>query len=229
MRSCDIDLIDFHSHILPNADHGSDSIETSISQLTIAREYGVKRIVATPHFYPHRHTLDSFLERREKAFKQLCDNMSADMPKIKLGAEVLLCEGLENFEGLERLTLEGTSLLLLELPFSEFREVYCNTVKKIMRLGFDVILAHIDRYSHEDILKLVDIGVNKLQINAEALCKLFKDKGLYRFIDDGLVYAIGSDIHGANKRAYKLFDKAKCKLGDKLVPIKEHSDSLWNS
>ena len=34
-------LVDFHSHILPRADHGSDSIETSLCQLESAAKAGV--------------------------------------------------------------------------------------------------------------------------------------------------------------------------------------------
>lgn len=227
MRGCDIDIVDFHSHILPNADHGSDSLETSLTQLKLAMEHGVKRIVATPHFYPHRHTLEKFLTRRDGAYKLLADNMSADFPSIKLGAEILVCEGLENLAGLESLTVEGTNLLLLELPFTELRNGYVDSVKKIIKNGFDVMLAHVDRYPHEDILRLIDIGVTKLQINAEALAKLFKDKRLFEFVEDGYVFAIGSDIHGADKKAYKKFTKAKLALGDSIFEIKEKSNAIW--
>lgn len=229
MRGNDIDLVDFHSHILPGADHGSDSLETSLLQLKLAMEQGVSRIVATPHFYPHRHTLDKFLPRRDNAYKLLADNMSADMPRIKIGAEILVCEGLENFSGLDKLVIEGTNTLLLELPFTEFRNGYVDSVRKIIKNGFDVMLAHVDRYPHEDILRLIDIGAAKLQINAEALARLFRDKALYEFIEDGYAFAIGSDIHGADKKAYKKFSKAKNALGDYLAQIKEKSDNLWNT
>ena len=63
MKNKDIDIIDFHSHILPGADHGSSSVETSLAQLNSAKNAGVTRLIATPHFYPHRHTLEKFLAR----------------------------------------------------------------------------------------------------------------------------------------------------------------------
>ena len=31
-------MIDFHAHILPGADHGSDGLETSLRQLALAEE-----------------------------------------------------------------------------------------------------------------------------------------------------------------------------------------------
>ena len=45
--------IDFHAHILPRCDHGSDGWETSRQQLKLAREAGVEVICATSHFYGH--------------------------------------------------------------------------------------------------------------------------------------------------------------------------------
>ena len=206
MSGDSIAKVDFHAHILPGADHGSDSTETSLVQLEYANEVGVTRIVATPHFYPHRHTLDAFIKRRYDAYSSLMSVYNGNID-IKLGAEVLLCEGLENLEGLEKLCLEGTDFILIELPFSEFRESYVDTVRKIQRRGLKVILAHVDRYPVSDIEKLLDIGVKYLQVNAEGMAKFFKPKKIFEWAKYGNVVALGSDIHGKDKKAYKLFDK----------------------
>ena len=223
------DIVDFHSHILPGADHGSSSVDTSLVQLKLACAHGVSRIIATPHFYPHRHTLERFTERRDSCAKELFAAMSADAPRVKLGAEVLLCEGLENLEGIEKLCISGTNTLLVELPFSDFRESYCDTVHKLIRRGFEVVLAHVDRYPTSNIVKMIDAGVEKLQVNADALTKFFKDKQLLRWAQEGLVAAIGSDIHGEDAKAYKNFDKAKSVLGETLLSVKNISDEIWNN
>ena len=48
-----IDLtLDYHAHILPRCDHGSDGVETSLRQLAMAAEAGIRTVCATPHFYP---------------------------------------------------------------------------------------------------------------------------------------------------------------------------------
>ena len=54
-------IVDFHSHILPRADHGSDSIETTQKQLQMIAEAGTEAVVATPHFYPDKDTPSAFL------------------------------------------------------------------------------------------------------------------------------------------------------------------------
>ena len=227
MDNRELDIVDFHTHILPGADHGSDSVDTSIKQLKLASEAGVKRIVATPHFYPHRHTLDKFLQKREACAEALYKACVSDSPTVKLGAEVLLCQGLEKFDRLESLCLSGSEYLLLELPFSDFRHEYCDTVRKIAKMGYKVILAHVDRYSKENIEQLLDVGVNMLQVNADSLDKLFKPKHILEWAKQGYVVALGSDIHGADPKAYKHFLKAKVALGDSLDGVRRASDSIF--
>ena len=222
-----IDVVDFHTHILHGVDHGSKSLDVSLKQLKIASSHGVSRIVATSHFYPHKHTLDAFLQSRNNAACELLENYKDNKIQVKLGAEVLLCPGLENFASLEKLCFSGTKYLLLELPFLDFKNEYCDTVEALLDDGFDVILAHADRYPKENINTLISLGVNKLQLNAESLAKFIKVKHIYSWIESGYVVALGSDIHGIDDSAYKRFSKAKAKLSDKISVIKRHSDKIW--
>ena len=106
-------LIDFHSHILPGADHGSANAKTTEKQLSLIRKEPVAKIVATPHFYPHQDNLSSFVKKREESVRQLVSVINFDVPEIFLGAEVLLCPGLDQMNGLERLCIEGTNTCLL--------------------------------------------------------------------------------------------------------------------
>ncbi|MGN0395823.1 MAG: CpsB/CapC family capsule biosynthesis tyrosine phosphatase, partial [Coprococcus sp.] len=45
-----MEIIDFHSHILPGIDDGSRNVETSIKMLDRCADNGVGLMVATPHF-----------------------------------------------------------------------------------------------------------------------------------------------------------------------------------
>ena len=229
MENTRFDVVDFHSHILPGADHGSSSVQTSLKQLKLASDVGVTRIIATPHFYPHKHTLDRFLQKRDECANALFAACSGTHPEIKIGAEVLLCEGLEKLPGLEKLCLSGTNYLLLELPFADFRHEYCDTVEKIQKNGLKVILAHVDRYAKENIEQLIDIGVDMLQVNADSLDKMFKPKHILEWAKNGYVIALGSDIHNDDAKAYKHFTKAKSAFGDSLEIIREKSDYIFSS
>ena len=48
--------IDFHAHILPGVDHGSNSVEISDFQLKLAAESMIDTVIATSHFYPHKES-----------------------------------------------------------------------------------------------------------------------------------------------------------------------------
>ena len=60
-------VTDFHSHVLPGIDDGSTSVEESIAMLRMAAEQGVRRVIATPHFYPRHDSPEHFLEKRNLA------------------------------------------------------------------------------------------------------------------------------------------------------------------
>lgn len=220
-----LNLVDFHSHILPRADHGSDSVKTSSFQLEKALLSGVRRIIATPHFYPTGHTIESFLERRNSGYRQI-ETLFPDI-KIRLGAEVLICNGIENLPGLDKLFINGTRTLLLELPFSDFQTEYCDSVYNLTKNGAEIILAHADRYSPENIEKLIECGA-KLQLNADSLSGVFKKSHLYDWMERKLVVALGSDIHGEDKRAYKNFSSVISKLPSEYIGfIMGESDRIF--
>ena len=208
MKAKDFDIVDFHAHILPNADHGSSSLDMSLAQLELAARHGIKHVVATPHFYPERHSVDEFITRRDQAYRELMDAVSADHPSVTLGAEVLICDGIERLERLDELCVFGTKILLLELPFSVFKPEYRDSVRRLIKLGYGVVLAHVDRYSPDTIETLAEEGVF-MQLNAHALCGAGVPGDIKRWILSGQVVALGSDIHQVDKKAYKRFDKAK--------------------
>ena len=66
-----MEVIDFHSHVLPGIDDGSRNIETSIEMLRLSRNAGVDRMIATPHFYADEDRIEHFLEKREHAYQRL--------------------------------------------------------------------------------------------------------------------------------------------------------------
>ena len=220
----ELDVVDFHTHVLPNADHGSDSLRTTLKQLEFAKQNGVTRILATPHFYPNSHTVESFLERRNEAYALIMENKTQDMPEIKLGAEVLICSGLENLPELPELFITGTNTLLLELPFADYREEYGDCVYSLTRSGVQVIMAHAERYPASHAEKMIENGA-LLQINAPSL---LKPKRVMNWLMRGVVAAVGSDIHGPNKKVYPAFSKGILKNVDLMTAVKQKSDEIWD-
>lgn len=204
-----IDLtLDYHAHVLPGCDHGSDGVETSRKQLAMAAAAGIRTVCATPHFYPHKETVASFLQRRAESAQLLRESLTSDVPQLRLGAEVLICGGMERLDGLSRLCREETDELLLEMPFYQWPEPIWETLYRLLeRRDIRIVLAHADRYPPENIERLIKDGV-PLQLNAECLTKLLRRRRYLSWIESGAVQYLGSDIHMLGT-GYRDFEKCR--------------------
>ena len=54
-------MTDAHTHILPAMDDGAKDLGTSLAMLRASREQGVDTVVLTPHYYPQKESVESFL------------------------------------------------------------------------------------------------------------------------------------------------------------------------
>ena len=186
---------DYHSHILPGCDHGSDGIETSLKQIEMAEGACIKTICATPHFYPHKESVEAFLSRRQRTYEALKERLPDNAPNILLGAEVLICDGMDQLDELDRLCRQGTNELLLELPFYRWPESVWETVDCLNdRDDIRIVIAHADRYPPEDIERLIGEGIS-LQLNVECFKNPLRRKRYISWIKKGYVKYLGSDIH----------------------------------
>ena len=227
MRTNRVDVVDFHSHVLPTADHGSSSLEISLSQLKRALAKGITRVIATPHFYPMNDDVESFLKRRATAYELLASALTPELPSIKVGAEVMVCDGIDHLPGIEKLFINGTQTILVELPLAEFQPEYAASVYRLTSQGIKVVLAHPERYDPEAVSAMLDSGV-LLQCNASSLVKLGKFKKIWPWIAGRHIIAMGSDIHKTKYSVYNDFVKATVKLDNYIDFIKEQSDVVWN-
>lgn len=199
-------VIDFHSHILPQMDDGSKSVEMSLKMLGSARAMGVDAVVATPHFYGHRESVSTFLARRERSWRQLSQAMAGkDLPAVFLGAEAAFFSGLTKTEGLEELCANGTGTLLLEMPFAAWTGYELDAVSTLcLDRGYQVVLAHLERFvplqRDEGLLERL-LGLPLwVQINAEALLPITKRKRWVEMFREGRAHLLGSDCHNLDRR-----------------------------
>ena len=167
-------VIDFHSHILPGIDDGSKNVETSIEMLRRSKAAGVDIMIATPHFYADCDRIERFTEKRLGAYQKIEDQLGKDTPQILLGAEVAFFEGMDQAEKIDRLTINGSRIMLLEMPFRMWRQKDIDQVRNLIEeRKFSLIIAHLERFmktagNKEYIEELMSLPVT-IQINAESL------------------------------------------------------------
>jgi protein-tyrosine phosphatase len=205
-------MIDFHTHVLPGMDDGSKDIDMTLAMLKEEASQGVTKILGTPHFYAHRSRIDNFLERRQNSFSQVKELRALDssLPEVIPGAEVYYFPGMGTANQIEELCIEGTDILLVEMPFDqwgdqEYRDISDLIRKKHLR----VILAHIDRYwglqkrrdAWESIMRLPLTR----QLNADSVLSRGSTRRFaLRFMKEHGRVILASDCHNMTSRAPNL-------------------------
>lgn len=195
-------MIDIHTHILPCIDDGSQSVEESLEMLDMMLKSGVKKVVATPHYYPELMSVEDFLSQRQEAYNKIKD-LKPDGIDIILGAEVMLAYDLHK-EDLRKLVIEGTDYILIEMPYGRWDPWVFDEVFKIStKHGLDVIVAHIDRYvdiaRREDVDQLFKMDL-KYQVNVDYLGGFLKSSPSMKMLKAEMVHFIASDCHNTSSR-----------------------------
>lgn len=190
----------------------------TIRMLEAERDQGVSHICATPHFYAHRRSVEFFLERRNRALEDVRQELAKlpDLPLIIAGAEVYYFRGMERAELLPELCIEGTNLLLLEMPFEQWTDEMVKAVEyMIQRRGLSIVLAHVERYERfqkdKDTWNRILALPLTIQLNGES----FIDAGSFlrpnkehklslRLLAEHEDIILGSDCHNMSDRAPNL-------------------------
>ncbi len=225
-------LTDFHSHLLPGIDDGSRDLSESLAMLALEAEQGVRRVVATPHFYPRQDYPDQFLHRRSRAEAWLRQELKdrPELPEVLVGAEVAFFRGMSESEYLPLLTIRDTPCILVELePGPWPQEVFRELEAIWRRRELLPVIAHIDRY-------LPPLGARRLMHRLEELPVLIQANGsFFRGSRAGLamellrrdqIHLLGSDCHNLTTRRPDL-GPAAASIEKKLGPapletIREH-------
>lgn len=197
-------IVDFHSHILPKMDDGSDSMRTSLSMLRAEWKQGVQRVVLTPHFYCEKESVSSFLQRRNRAFAALQAKIDRKtFPELCLGAEVAMSSALCHMD-LQPLCIAGTNVLLLELPYHN--RLRLREIEAIVnRNEVQIVFAHIERFyrlwDRKNFSAVMELPVYK-QMNCGLLYRAgwWERRRLLRWIAEGEIHLLGTDAHNLTNR-----------------------------
>lgn len=217
-------IIDLHTHILPQMDDGSQNAPMSVQMLKQLQEQGVKWVCATSHYYAHQERIEQFLQRRREAVFALGDALEEagveEYPSIHLGAEVAYFPGISQCQEIERLCLGGTRTLLLELAYTNWTPQQVEEVASLsLDRGYQVILAHPERFSHmrsywRDMERMMSLPIG-LQINADSLLHWGSRKLALELLRSTKYPLLASDCHNLTSRPPRL-EKARLVVSKKL-------------
>ena len=207
-------MIDFHTHILPSIDDGSESESESLEMLKILYSQGIRTVFATPHFYPHKDTPESFLRKRTEAYERIKESIKEGMPQLRLGAEIAYYSGVSRMAELLDMRLGGTKLLLLEMPEERWTDY---TIQEILSLACSSeiipVIAHSERckrFQQSSVMEqLFSEGVLS-QANASYILTKKTKRQAFKEIKKGRIHLIGSDCHGVEFRPPKIGDAYGC-------------------
>ena len=213
-------MIDFHSHILPNIDDGSISMEETLNLMQEARDVGFTKIISTSHYIEDYYDSDE-AERKELLNKIIekteptpnCkDEKNRTDPKLHeielyLGNEIYITnEMIQLLKDKKASTINNSKYVLFELPMNSKPFNAKETVYRLIENGYTPVIAHPERYSYvqddiQYVKELADMGA-LLQSNYGSIIGLYgkkPEKTVKKLLKEDLIHFLGSDVHRTNQ------------------------------
>ena len=201
-------VIDVHAHILPGVDDGAKNISMTMDMLIKSSKAGVKKVVATPHFYPWgEQTAPGDIRKLCKEIQEKLQMEQGIEMEIYPGQEVFYQVGMvEELKTGTVLTLADSRYVLLEfMPDENFSVIY-HAVRELINSGYIPVLAHVERYvclkKTDNLLMLKDCGA-WFQMNIDSIKGgLFSKIGNWsrKLLKDEMIDIVSSDMHNTEVR-----------------------------
>ncbi|HJP61192.1 MAG TPA: CpsB/CapC family capsule biosynthesis tyrosine phosphatase [Gemmatimonadaceae bacterium] len=226
-------LVDFHNHLIPSVDDGSQTIQQSLDALATMRDQGIRTIITTPHFraslLARAAECDEYFARLEKGWLELLSTASREFPEIRLerGVELMLDSPHVSIAD-KRLRLAGGRFVLVEFPHLTIPPNSTRPLFDLKIAGLTPVIGHPERYHNveDDLADLKEwkrLGA-VLQVNTGSLLGEYGDRPRkigWSCIRHGLADYLSSDFHARGdctvSRAVKLLDSKALASQRKLL------------
>lgn len=192
-------MIDIHSHILPNIDDGSRSLNETIHILKEAQKAGFTKIISTSHYIDGYYEANE--EQRTKLLKEIKENFQGI--ELYLGNEIYITNQMTDLLSEKKAsTINNSKYVLFELPMNTKAMDVKEVVFRLMEKGYVPIIAHPERYEYvkeniEYVRELADMGV-LFQSNYGSSIGMYGKKAQKtqkKLLEEGLIQFFGSDVH----------------------------------
>ncbi len=196
-------MIDMHTHILPNIDDGSKSIEETFQLIKEAKKVGFNEIISTSHYMEGYYETDN--AEREVWVNAIYEKLQEQNIGVKLylGNEIYFSENIMNLLKEERAsTINETNYVLFEMPLNAEPLNLYDVIYEMLQYEIIPILAHPERYSFiqkepELVYDLIEKGVY-MQANYASIIGLYGKKAKFivkKFLENNMIHFLGSDVH----------------------------------
>ena len=208
-------MIDFHSHILPQTDDGSISLEETINILKEAKQVGFTKIISTSHY------LEGYYESNQKERNELLEKIKQENVEVELylGSEIYISENMIEFlKDKKASSINNSRYVLFELPMGNETVLAKEMIYRLIENDYVPIIAHPERYSYvqdnpEYVNELLDMGA-MFQSNYGSIIGLYgkkAEKTVKKLLKENLIQFLGSDVH-REEHVYVLMPKILKKL-----------------
>lgn len=204
-------MIDLHCHILPGLDDGAHDWAEAMDMARSAQADGIEVVVATPHVYDQRLSLD----RIRDTVASLRDRLVRENIKVDIiaGAEFYYDTRPDLAEDY---VITGTRSLLVEFPHSHLPITVEQCLVELLGRGLHPIIVHPERNpgimaDPGRLLHLLGAGVY-VQVTADSITGAWggpsQDCAHY-LLSRGVVDFIASDAHSSEHRPPRLSDAVR--------------------
>jgi protein-tyrosine phosphatase len=134
-------FVDCHSHVVPSGDDGAQTLEDGRELCDLAADSGTRILFATPHVWPHL----PLTEERERGIRRAFEKLRARTRlELRLGFELTPAPRLLH-EDPARYVLEGTDVVLVEMPFAEPASQLVELATHVESASLTPLVAHPER------------------------------------------------------------------------------------
>lgn len=194
-------LVDFHNHILPAIDDGSQSSEQSLKMLKAYEALGIEKVLASPHIY---HGLYPNTPKTiQAAFEVLALKAKKNTTKlIGYAAEYMVDEFfLKSLQNNTELLCCFDRTVLIEMHYFRNPDILKMVQFELQNSNYKPILAHPERYLNlKNLTTIKDLKARgiKMQLNALSLTGFYGArvrKIAYEYLRKDIYDFIGTDAH----------------------------------
>lgn len=209
-------MIDFHTHMIPNIDDGSKSVEETIELLEEASRVGFDAIISTSHYI--EGNFDANIAKRQvwiDAISKILADKKIEL-KIYLGSEVYITDNIILLlDGKVIPTINNSNYVLFEYPLNGKPMDMYKSIYDMQSKGYKPILAHPERYKFiqeepDIIYDLIQKGV-LMQSNYASVIGYYGEKAellAKKLLENDMIHFLGSDIH-KERTIYPLIKEIK--------------------